>query len=94
MQPYLPATATHQRVRVFAGDQKVADWSVTARGVYEATVPKSLVTEGTLDLRFDLPDAASPRSATGQVLDQRELGIAVYSMELAEAEPAAGTGGN
>ena len=41
----------------------------------------------------ELTDAESPRSATGQALDQRELGLAFISLKIEEAAATAGASG-
>ena len=62
-------------VEVFANDEKIAEWEVSAPADFTATIPAHLVAAGgALIIELKTPNAASPKSL-GAGEDVRELGI-------------------
>ena len=70
-----------QRVVVSGNGRRLSEWVVKGAGVQEATIPKDVLAGGTLDLRFELPDALEPARLSGSV-DGRKLAVAVQSLSL------------
>ena len=84
LRPYLSPSVPRQRVTVLVRDQIVGEWEVTTSGKYSVVIPKSLVSDGVLELRFLLPDAAVPTNRKVEVTDARHLALAVYWGTLSE----------
>ncbi len=83
--PHLkPGVVDRQRVFVHVNGHKIAEWSVDKKDVYNATVPADFI-DDRLDIRFELPDAASPREL-GEGDDVRALAIGMTSFSIREIE--------
>ncbi len=72
-----------QRILLYAGDIRIAHWELTEqRGKrLRASIPAELTQSGQLDLRFELPDAASQHSL-GVGSDRRVHAIALSRLRL------------
>ena len=95
LRPYLSPSVPRQRVTLLVRDQIVGRWEVTTSGKYSVVIPKSLVSDGVLELRLLLPDAAVPADRKADVPDSRHLALAVYWGTLSEgAATDGGVGDN
>jgi len=75
-----------QMAAVYANGKKVADWQVTDRKEYTASIPADTVGDtGTLEIEFRIPRAASPKSL-GVNTDARVLGLCVFNLVI-EKQP-------
>lgn len=74
----------HQTVRISANGQFLEEKRLTS-GDWSFVVPRELVTERTLDLSFEYPDAASPVDFGGT--DGRLLAVGYATMTLSENKP-------
>jgi phosphoglycerol transferase len=74
--PQLPAQPTE----VYANGRKMADWQVSGKKEYTASIPANVLGgTGTLTIEFRIPRAASPESL-GLHRDPRILGLCVFSL--------------
>jgi hypothetical protein len=79
--PELP----YQSVKVSANGHDVIDWQVNDRQQFTATIPADAITsDGSLQLQFQIPQAASPKSL-GINADARRLGIACVDLVIEES---------
>lgn len=93
LRPYLhPTEVSEQRITVLLNGTRLATLRADQPivGEYAFPVPADLLRKVNR-LEFDLPDCASPRSV-GENGDVRELGIALYWMELDDASAAGPSG--
>lgn len=79
--PELPA----QPVTVFANGKQIADWQVSDKHQYTASIPADIVDQtGKLRLEFRMPKATSSKSL-GINEDSRTLGVAVTDIVIDKA---------
>jgi hypothetical protein len=77
-EPDLPA----QPVEVYANGKRIADWQVTNKGQYTASIPADAIDNaGTLTLELRIRTAASPQSL-GTNADTRQLGVAAIDLVI------------
>jgi len=75
-----------QSVHVFVNGRKAGTWNITKPGFQEhaLTIPAGLLTDPySLQLTFELPDAASP-AEVGYNQDRRVLALAFRSIRLSD----------
>ena len=61
MSPYTAdGRIDSQSVIVYAQENKIVEWDVRKRGVFQATIPREYLSESILRIVFKFPDAASP----------------------------------
>jgi hypothetical protein len=78
---YVPkGVLDHQRVRILANGQFIVEKRLTS-GDWSFVVPRGLITERTLNLSFEYPDAASPVDL-GLSADTRLLAVGYTSMTI------------
>jgi hypothetical protein len=77
----VPGKLEKQRVTIYINDRKAGEWTVTAPGEYNLTIPQDYLKECELKISFELPDATSP-SDLGESKDRRILGLAVRSIKI------------
>lgn len=70
-----------QHVILYANDQKIADYDHIEEETKKITIPTECIVDGKLDLRFELPDAKSPKSL-GVSEDARKLGLAMKALQI------------
>lgn len=71
----------NQHVILYANDQKIADYNLTIEETKEITIPAECVKGRELQLRFELPDAKSPKEL-GMSEDARTLGLAMKKLSV------------
>jgi len=82
LTPALFGNMTERLVQVIANAVRVGEWKVRGPAWYSVIVPRKVLgNEGTLALRFQLPNASSPKSL-GLNLDSRELSVAFDQLIL------------
>lgn len=74
-----------QHIILYANDQKIADYNETGEETAKITIPAEYIQEGELNLRFELPDAKSPKEL-GMGEDARTLGLAMGKLVISAAE--------
>ncbi len=80
-----PPGLVAQPTEVYANGQKVADWQVSDRGEYTATIPANVVSnDGTLKIELRIPKATSPK-LIGQSADPRLLGLGCFDLVIEKA---------
>lgn len=87
--PYVvPEVLKRQRIQAILNGTVVADCVGSKRTLETVAIPiPAALKRGTRhNLRFNLPDAASP-ATIGQGKDLRRLGIAIHSLRLATSDP-------
>mgnify|MGYP001396370092 CR=1 FL=1 len=81
--PYVSDIIKQQKINVIVNGKHLGAWIATESGKYQLTIPKELVTESILNIKFELPDAISPAELNiGD--DQRMVGIAMRSIVITE----------
>jgi hypothetical protein len=71
-----------QTAAVYANGKRVADWQVTDRKEYAASIPADVMDDtGILAVEFRIPKAASPKSL-GVNTDPRILGVCVFQLVI------------
>jgi hypothetical protein len=71
-----------QPVEVYANGQRIADWQVTNKGQYNASIPADAIDNaGTLTSELRIRTAASPQSL-GINADTRQSGVAVIDLVI------------
>ena len=70
-----------QHIILYANDQKIADYNLTMEETNEISIPAECVKDGRLNLRFELPDAKSPKDL-GKSGDVRTLGLAMKKLVI------------
>ena len=78
---YVSALHQYQRVYLFAGEQPIASFIARKAKAHQYIIPKEAVTDGILDIKIQLPDAASPHEE-GTGVDGRILGIAFKTITI------------
>jgi len=100
LSPYvIPGAVDMQRVNLLVNGKSVGGWTAAKKsGVWERlkrtgrfqeytmTIPRSLLTEPTMVITFELPDAVSPASL-GVSTDERVLALAMHSIIITESTP-------
>jgi hypothetical protein len=80
-----PPVLVAQPTEVYVNGRKVADWQVSAKGEYTATIPADVVSnDGALKVELRIPKATSPKSIGGSE-DQRLLGVACFDLVIVKA---------
>lgn len=74
-----------QHIILYANDLQIADYILTAEGDKKVSIPPECLGSGALNLRFELPDARSPKEL-GMGEDSRTLGIAMKKLAIKAAE--------
>lgn len=74
-----------QRIIVYANKHEVANYIATEGEVKQIIVPKEYITDGSLVLSFELPDAVSPEEL-GVNKDSRTLALAMKSLTITSVE--------
>lgn len=74
-----------QHIILYANDQKIADYDETGKAAAKIVIPEECIQEGRLNLRFELPDAKSPKEL-GMSEDVRTLGLAMGKLVISEVE--------
>ena len=72
-----------QEVNVYINDIKVAVWPVTAAGEFRTSFPRTYLSQGYANVRFDMPDCVSPLDFMISV-DDRKLGLAFQRIVFTE----------
>lgn len=70
-----------QRVVVSANGTRLSEWQVKAAGSHTATIPKGVLANGILNLRFELPDATEPPKLNASS-DSRMLAVGFHSLTI------------
>lgn len=84
-----PPVVPTQRLILHVNGRRAAEAVLTKSGLVEMAVPAEfLPADGPVRLRFELPDAASPRDL-GESDDRRKLAVACRRLEWGEDRPAA-----
>ncbi len=78
---YVAVLGNYQRVYLFAGNQPVANFIARNGAKYQCVIPGSMVEDGILDLRIEMPDAFSPRE-TGTGVDTRIMALAFRTISI------------
>ena len=78
-------TQGEQNIAVYANDSLLEEFVFSGSGSKSIEIPKECVKEDVLILRFELPDAISPKE-TGEGTDERELAIGVTGLKLERIE--------
>lgn len=95
-KPYVnESIGLQQSIGVWVNDTQLAEWHVSQFRFQDATVqiPAALVKEDTIRVRFEFPDAVSPKSI-GLGADTRKLGLAIHSLRMDVVEPSQVGNGN
>ncbi len=80
----LPPQLPTQPTELYANGQKVAEWQISGRDEFHATIPASALNpNGVLSLELRTAKATSPQ-ALGVNNDARPLGIACYELAIQE----------
>lgn len=74
-----------QHVVLYANDKKIADYDHNGEETKEVTIPVECIGDGELNLRFELPDAKSPKEL-GMSEDSRILGLAMKKLVINVAD--------
>jgi hypothetical protein len=81
--PFISGEINKQSVNVFVNGTEVGSWIANQPGEYQMIIPKKLLTDSKIDLRFEFPDAVSPAEMKiGN--DSRILGVAMKNIVLTE----------
>lgn len=83
-----------QKVRLSAGGQQWAEWTVTGLGWHEVMLPGNLLVGGMLNLILDVPDACS-LADLGLADNQTILGIQLHELQIdpvTGSNPGSGSG--
>lgn len=80
-----PNGSRPQEITVTINKTNVAQWSVLHRGRFDARVPATAMARGKALIDFHIGEPVSP-AKQGTSPDQRELGLAVYSLTLQPGE--------
>lgn len=70
-----------QHVILYANNNKLADYDSVTTETKQITIPIEYIEEGKLTLKFELPDAISPKEI-GMNEDTRTLGLAMRSLKI------------
>jgi hypothetical protein len=70
-----------QRVVVSANGTRLSEWQVKAAGSHTASIPKGLLANGILNLRFELLDATEPPRVNASS-DSRVLAVGFHSLNI------------
>ena len=83
LRPYIREEAPEQEIHVLANGTRIDLWSASRQRVHQfrAVIPKALVNSSEVEIRFNLPNAVSPRSI-GAGGDGRKLAILMRSLSL------------
>ncbi|MFA9439810.1 hypothetical protein ACDA63_09250 [Uliginosibacterium sp. sgz301328] len=82
--PFISPRRPSQNVDVVVNGRKIAQWHFDANSPDKpvaATIPRELIGDGSVVIRFDAPDAISPVDAQVSV-DPRKLGLGVRSVQI------------
>lgn len=81
--PYLRPQVPEQNIYVFVNGTEVGLWTARERKIrqFRAVIPRSLIQSPEVEIRFDLPNAASAKSL-GLGSDKRKLAILMSSASL------------
>lgn len=74
-----------QHIILYANDQIIAEYDATAEEIKEIFIAADSLIEGRLHLRFELPNAISPKEL-GMSEDARTLGLAMKNLVIKSAE--------
>lgn len=74
-----------QHVVLYANDKKIAEYDHNGEETKEVTIPAECIGDGELNLRFELPDAKSPKEL-GMSEDDRTLGLAMEKLVIDVAD--------
>lgn len=74
-----------QHVILYANDKKIAEYDHNGEETKEVTIPAECIGDGELNLRFELPDAKSPKEL-GMSEDDRTLGLAMEKLVIDVAD--------
>lgn len=83
LSPFVASNHKEQRLIIFVNGSRLAQWKLTNTGQYKITVPKKYITNSSLEINFELPDATSP-SKLKMSADPRLLGIGMQSITISE----------
>lgn len=86
LRPFLPAgKITQQRVKITVNGSHIGNWTINKKESQKQSVviPHRLISDGILNITFELPDAISPVEL-GTSKDIRVLGLAVKSVAIDE----------
>lgn len=75
-----------QNVILYANGQLVEEYVAQGEECKQVRIPKGLIESGTLNLRFELPDAVSPQSR-GESEDWRELALMIKKFTIFSHDP-------
>lgn len=78
-----PAPGGHQQVDVIVNGTRVASWTLSGLGGYEAIIPNSVVGDGVLDIVFKIKTPTAPCDVS-ESQDCRKLGMAVAELSVIE----------
>ena len=81
--PFVRAQVPEQEIHVFVNGTEIDLWSAREQEMqeYRTVIPKGLIRSPEVEIRFDLPDAASPASI-GSGSDERQLAVMMHSLSL------------
>lgn len=74
-----------ERVKIYANENEIADYIAQGEEVKEFFIPGQYIEDGMLVLRFELPDAISPRER-GESEDSRQVAIWMKTLTLSSAQ--------
>ncbi|KJS12091.1 MAG: hypothetical protein VR67_11515 [Peptococcaceae bacterium BRH_c8a] len=83
LSPFISDKRDRQRVNIYINGNKLGEWVMTDSGEYSFTLPKDFITDSSLKITFELPDAISPLELKISE-DSRVLGIAMHSIIISE----------
>ncbi|MBI1803908.1 MAG: sulfatase-like hydrolase/transferase [Ignavibacteriae bacterium] len=85
--PFLaPRKVRSQKVVIRADGKEIGKWSVAREGTYTVRVPQRFLSDGLLNLEFQLPNAISPKAVSNSA-DTRVLAIAFRSLMIDTGRP-------
>ena len=79
----LPGKLDRQRLNVFVNGEQVAQWSAESSALFRAVIPARMTAGGSLELRFDLPDATS-QSSMGINDNLTVLGVQMTTLKVSK----------
>lgn len=74
-----------ERVKIYANENEIADYIAQGEEVKEFFIPGQYIEDGILVLRFELPDAISPRER-GESEDPRQVALCMRTLTLSSAQ--------
>lgn len=75
-----------QHVILYANDHKIADYDLVTEETKAISIPIEYIADGSLDLRFELPDATVTPKELGMNEDVRTLGLAMKELIIKASE--------